>query len=135
MTNTSSLTPGLIGQATRHVTDAMTAPSMGSGTIEVFATPAMIALMEEAAVACIEPYLAEGEASLGVHLDASHSAPTPIGMEVTARAVLVAVDGRKLTFEIEASDAAGLIGKARHTRIIVDRARFEARVAARAHET
>ena len=95
----------------------------------------MIALMEAAAVDCIERRLRPGEASLGVHLDASHSAPTPIGLEVTARAVLVAVDGRKLTFEIEASDAAGLIGKACHTRIIVDRARFEARVAARAHET
>jgi predicted thioesterase len=111
------------------VTPALTAPSIGSGTVAVYATPAMIALMEKAAVACVEPHLAEGEASLGVHLDAQHTAATPPGVAVEATATLTAVEGRKLTFEIEARDSVEVIGRAHHTRIVVDTSRFLAKLA------
>jgi fluoroacetyl-CoA thioesterase len=128
MTEASPLAPGLKGRVSAHVTEALTAPSMGSGTVQVFATPAMIALMEAAAVACVERHLAEGQASLGVHLDAQHVAATPPGLTVEATATLTAVDGRKLTFEIEARDSAEVIGRARHTRIVVDTKRFLAKL-------
>jgi fluoroacetyl-CoA thioesterase len=126
------LVPGLEGQAAAHVTDALTAPSIGSGSVNVYASPSMIALMEAAALDCVERHLAPGQASLGVHLDVTHTAATPPGLSVTATAKLVAVDGRKLTFEIEARDAHEKIGNARHTRIVVDTARFNARLASKA---
>jgi predicted thioesterase len=91
----------------------------------------MIALMEAAAVDCVERHLAPGQATLGVHLDVNHTAATPPGLSVTAKATLVAVDGRKLTFEIEARDTHEKIGNARHTRIIVDAERFKAKVASK----
>lgn len=125
------LRSGLEGQASTVVTDDLTAPAVGSGTVAVYATPSLVALMEKAAVACVEPYLAPGEASLGVHLEVSHTAATPPGQTVSARAVLTAVDGRKLTFAIEAQDAVEPIGKATHTRIVVDAARFKSKLAAK----
>lgn len=127
----NTLEAGLEGHATAVVTPELTAPAMGSGDVAVYATPAMIALMEAAAVDCVEGRLAPGETSLGVHLDVSHKAPTAPGMPVTAKATLIAVDGRKLTFAIEARDATELIGEARHTRVIVDKERFKARLAAK----
>ncbi|MDQ8700515.1 thioesterase family protein [Hyphomicrobium sp. LHD-15] len=125
------LAPGIEGQATTLVTDALTAPVVGSGSVGVYASPSMIALMEAAAVDCVERHLAPGQATLGVHLDVSHTAATPPGLSVTAKATLVAVDGRKLSFEIEARDPYEKIGTARHTRIIVDTKRFEAKVASK----
>jgi fluoroacetyl-CoA thioesterase len=127
-----TLKPGIEGRATTTVTPALTAPAMGSGMITVYATPAMVALMEEAAVACVEPFLAPGEATLGVHLDVSHKAPSPVGAAISATATLTAVEGRKLSFEIEARDGTSVIGEARHTRVIVDAARFAARLASKA---
>jgi predicted thioesterase len=126
------LVPGLEGHAATHVTDALTAPTVGSGSVNVYATPSMIALMEAAAVDCVERYLAPGQATLGVHLDVNHTAATPPGLAVKAKATLVAVDGRKLTFEIEARDAHEKIGSARHTRIVVDTERFNAKLASKA---
>jgi len=123
------LKPGLEGEARTVVTMDVTAPAVGSGSVAVYATPSMVTLMEQAAVACVEKSLAPGEASLGVHLDVSHTAPTPPGQTVTAVARLTAVDGRKLMFEIEAHDATERIGTASHTRIIVDTARFAAKLA------
>lgn len=127
-----ALAPGLEGLAERRVTEALTAPVMGSGTVAVLATPGMVALMEAAAVACVEPHLAPGQATLGIEIAVRHIAATPPGMAVTARAELTAVDGRKLTFAIEARDAAELIGTATHTRIVVDVARFNSKVADKA---
>lgn len=127
----SALEPGLQGQASTLVTGALTAPAVGSGSISVYASPSMIALMEAAAVDCVERHLAPGQATLGVHLDVNHTAATPPGLSVTAKATLVAVDGRKLTFEIEARDTHEKIGNARHTRIIVDAERFKAKVASK----
>lgn len=127
-----ALTPGLTGHARAIVTPDLTAPSVGSGTVAVYATPCLVALMEQAAVDCIERHLSPGEASLGVHLEVSHTAATPPGMSVSAVATLTAVDGRKLTFMIEARDAAGPIGKASHARVVVEAARFTAKLSARA---
>jgi fluoroacetyl-CoA thioesterase len=130
-TSASSLATGFTGHATRLVTDSLTAPVMGSGTVPVFATPAMVALMEQAAVACVEPHLATGESSLGIHLDVHHIAATPPGLAVEATATLTAVEGRKLTFAIEARDAVEVIGRATHTRLVVDTARFLAKLASK----
>jgi predicted thioesterase len=109
----------------------MTAPAVGSGSVAVFASPMMIAAMEAAAVAAVERHLAPGEASLGTHIDVAHSAPSPVGARITARATLTAVEGRTLRFEVEARDEREAIGRGMHTRVIVDAVRFEAKVAAK----
>ncbi len=131
MRDNPALRPGLKGSASVVVTDALTAPAVGSGSVAVYATPSMVALMEAAAVDCVERHLGSGLASLGVHLDVSHTAGTPAGFGVSATATLTAVDGRKLTFSIEARDSVETIGKATHTRIIVDAERFRAKVASK----
>jgi predicted thioesterase len=122
------LKPGLVGTATLMVGEEHTAPRFGSGRAPVLASPAMIALMEAAAVDCVEWQLPEGQESLGIRIEADHIAATPVGMPVTATAQLREVDGRKLTFDVEARDARDLIGKGRHTRIVVDGERFRAKV-------
>jgi fluoroacetyl-CoA thioesterase len=114
---TASLAPGLSGEVVREVTDEITAHAMGSGGVRVFGTPAMIMLMEQAALTAVEPYLAEGQL-----------AATPVGMRVTVRARLVEVDGRRLTFDVEAEDEREPVGQGRHERFVVDRARFLDRV-------
>lgn len=124
-----TLKPGLTGSATIVVGEQHTAEHMGSGRARVFASPAMIALMEAAAVDCVDGELADGQESLGVRLEVDHTAPTPVGLTVTARAELVAVDGRKLTFNVEAEDGREVIGKGRHVRVVVDSARFAQKLA------
>lgn len=131
----ADLAPGLEGTAETLVTPELTAPVMGSGTVEVYASPAVVALMEAAAVACAERYLAAGETSLGIRFELNHTAATPPGMKVSAKATLIEVDGRKLTFTIEAHDAKERIANARHTRIIVDRTRFDAKLEAKARQS
>ena len=98
------LKPGRTGRAEMIVGTNDTAPRVGSGKIAVLATPVMINLIEEAALDAVEAALPEGKQSLGTHLDVTHIAATPVGMKVTATAELVAVDGRKLTFRVEARD-------------------------------
>ena len=129
MTDLARVKAGMHGAAALEVTEAHTAIAMGSGTLEVFSTPVMIALMEAAAVDCVEPHLPEGTTSLGIHLDVSHRAATPIGARVTATAVLTLVEGRTLSFAVEARDATEIIGSGTHTRVVVDRARFETKLA------
>ncbi|MEI9901666.1 MAG: hotdog domain-containing protein [Hyphomicrobium sp.] len=97
----------------------------------MLATPALIALMEAAAVACVEDQLAAGQETLGIHLDVEHIAATPVGHKVTATAELLERDGRKLLFKVEARDERELIGRGRHTRIIVDSERFRAKAASK----
>ncbi len=125
------LRPGRIGTATRTVGKKHTALSEGSGRAPVLATPAMVALIEAAAVACVEDQLAEGQETLGVHIDVEHIAATPVGLKVTATAELIEHAGRKLVFNVEARDSRELIGRGRHTRVIVDSARFRAKVEAK----
>lgn len=126
------LKPGLLGTATLVVGEEHTAPHLGSGRAPVFATPMMIALMEAAAVDCVERLLAEGQESLGVRIDVDHTAATPVGLAVTATAELKEVNGRKLAFYVEARDAREVIGKGHHERIVVDVERFRAKVRAKA---
>jgi len=125
----ATLAPGLKGSAELLVGEEHTAPSIGSGRVRVLATPVMINLMEAAALDAAEAALAEGHQSLGTHLDVSHVAATPVGMRVTATAEVVAVDGNRVSFRVEARDEADLIGEGTHARVVVDVARFDARVA------
>lgn len=123
-----SLKPGLLGTATMVVGEEHTAPRLGSGRAPVLATPIMVALMEAAAVDCVERLLGEGQESLGVRIDVDHKAATPVGLAVTATAELKEVSGRRLVFEVAARDAREIIGSGRHERVIVDAARFRAKV-------
>lgn len=127
----NGLALGLRGEAALVVGTNDTAPRIGSGQIAVMGTPVMISLMEAAALNAAERMLPPGHQSLGTHLDVSHVAATPIGMRVRAEATLVEIDGRRLTFTVSAHDEAGLIGEGRHVRVVVDVARFEARLAER----
>ena len=110
------------------VNAANTAKVLGSGDMEVFATPAMVALMENAAMNAVAAYLPEGAATVGSEINTTHIKPSPLGVEISAKAVLVAAEGRKLTFEVEAADENGMIGKGTHVRFIVDRERFMAKL-------
>ncbi len=131
-----SLVPGACsGDAERVVTEEWTAPSMGSGTVPVLATPALVALMEQAAVRALEGRLPPGQTSVGVRIDVRHLAATPPGMRVRARATLVAAEGRRLTFHIEAWDDAEKIGEAVHERVVIDTERFMERVRAKSLRT
>ncbi len=122
---------GLIGEATVQVAPELTARHLGSGTVSVFATPEMVRLMERAAVHALAPYLAPGQQSVGALVNIRHLAATPVGATVTARAELVAVDGRRLTFKVSAHDGTDLIGEGLHERALIDLARFEAKVQAK----
>lgn len=104
---------------------------MGSGSLLVLSTPQMIALMEGAAVAAVDPLLPSGYQTVGVHVSVDHLAATALGREVTARAELVEIDRRKLTFRVEAHDNAGLVGEGTHQRLIIDAERFMERAASR----
>lgn len=124
----SELTVGLTGTATVTVATANTAAVMKSGALPVFATPAMCALMEEAACAAVNPYLEAGKGTVGISLSISHDRATAVGDTVTATARLTGVEGRKLTFEVSASDSKGVIGKGSHERFIIDNEKFMSKV-------
>lgn len=123
---------GLVGEATVQVGPEVTARHLGSGAVAVFATPEMVRLMERAAVRAIADHLAPGQQSVGVMVNIRHLAATPVGATVTARAELIAVDGRRLTFRVSAHDGIDTIGEGLHERALIDLARFEARVRAKA---
>ena len=125
------LTVGLTGRAEVTVVKENTAAAVGSGLLPVFATPAMVALMEAAAVNAIESHLEEGSGSVGIHLDVTHDAASPVGAHIRAEAVLTAVDGRKLTFDVNAFDDAGQIGGGTHERFIIFNEKFMAKVQTR----
>src|SRR5215471_6794653 len=124
----SKMKPGLKGHAQILVGVEHTAPSIGSGKVPVLATPVMINVIEAAALAAAEHLLPVGHQSLGIHLDVRHFAATPIGMAVRATAELIAVDGHTLTFRVEARDDKEPIGDGSHQRVVVNVARFDARV-------
>ena len=110
------------------VTDGNTAEHVGSGDLAVFATPAMAALMENAAMLAVAPALEEGQTTVGSEISISHIKPTGIGSKVSATAVLAAVEGRKLSFNVAAHDEEGMIGEGTHIRFIVDSERFMSKV-------
>lgn len=119
---------GAAGGAEILVGDQHTAPHVGSGKVAVLATPVMVNLMEAAALDAAERFLPEGHQSLGTHLDVRHIAATPVGMKARARAEVVAVDGRRIHFKVEAWDERELIGDGTHVRVVVNVARFDERV-------
>ncbi|MBF1131614.1 MAG: thioesterase family protein [[Eubacterium] sulci] len=122
---------GIKNQIKKTVVEELTAKVMGSGRLDVFATPAMVAMMEEAAHTSVEAELEEGQGTVGTSMTVSHLAATPVGMEVTCESELVEVDGRKLVFEIKAMDEVGLIGEARHERFIIENEKFLAKTNAK----
>jgi predicted thioesterase len=128
----AELTPGLAADVERVVDEAITAHTMGSGGARVLATPALVLLLEQAALKAVAGALGAGEGTVGTHLDVRHLAATPVGMKVTARARLATVDGRKLGFEVEAFDEHEQIARGTHERFVVDMARFMARAGQKA---
>jgi fluoroacetyl-CoA thioesterase len=128
MSDSSTLEPGLTGRASTVVTEDKTANALGSGNVKAYSTPSLIALLEGAAVDALRSHLGDGQTSVGTSLNVKHLAATPVGMTVSAAAVLKEVDGRRLVFEVSASDEVELIGQGTHERFIVDRERFEKRV-------
>lgn len=104
-----------------------TAQSHGSGTLPVFATPAMIALMENTAMNAVSPHLAEGEATVGTLINVKHLSATPVGADVTCEAELTEIDGRRLVFKVTARDNAGPIGEGTHERFIIKSEKFLAK--------
>lgn len=124
----ANIEPGLVGEAMLIVEETHTARHLGSGGVEVLATPVMIALMEDAARTSVDSKLDQGQMSVGVNLNVSHLAATPVGMRVTARTELVAVDGHRLTFKVEAHDEREKIGEGTHIRAIINLDRFMARL-------
>ena len=123
---------GIKGRAETVVNENNTAKSVGSGLLDVFATPNMIALMEQAAQASVAPFLEEGQGTVGTKLDVSHDAATPLGMKVWAESELVEIDRRRLVFEVKAFDECGMIGQGRHERFIISNEKFLAKVNAKA---
>jgi fluoroacetyl-CoA thioesterase len=125
------LAPGLTGEVETLVTEADTADRWGSGLVPVLGTPALVGLMEGAAVQALAGHLPPGRTSVGGRIDVRHLAPTPVGMRVRARAELLQVDARRLVFHVEAWDEVAKIGEATHERFVVDEERFIARARAR----
>ena len=106
------------------VTPEKTAATVGSGLLPVYATPAMIALMEKCASECVASYIEEGKSSVGTMLNIRHLSASPIGIKISCTATLTEIDGRRLVFNLEASDEKGLIGEGTHERFIIDVDRF-----------
>ena len=109
------------------ITNDKTAAMIGSGTLAVFATPAMIALIEETAWKSVAPHLEDGQATVGTKLDISHVAPTPLGMTVKCETELIEVDGRRLKFKADVYDEMGIIGTGTHERFIINAEKFKAK--------
>ena len=132
MTSPAPLAPGAVGSAKLTVGPEHTAPHVGSGKVPVLATPVVINLLEAAALAAVEHLLPDGQQSLGVQLDVRHFAATPVGMQVEAHAELIAVDGRNLKFRVSARDEREPISEGTHERVVVNVARFDRRMEAKA---
>lgn len=125
------LQPGIKAEKSLTVTDSNTAKTMGSGTLDVFATPAMVALIEQTAYTSIESELEPGWGSVGTSLNIQHLSATPVGMTVTATTELVEVDRRRLVFHAEVYDEKGLVGKGTHERFLVENEKFQAKADAK----
>ena len=119
------LRTGIKGRQDDVVTEDKLAKNVGSGLVRVYATAMMIALTEKAAVLSVEPFLEEGQGTVGTLVNMSHVSATPLGMKVWAETELVEIDRRKLTFKVAAYDERGLIGEGTHERFIIDNRRFQ----------
>jgi len=118
------LKTGMSAEIEKVVDDNDTAVKFGSGGVRVFATPMMVALMEKAALSAVDPYLEEGFATVGLSLNVRHIAATPVGMKVNAKAELIDIEGKKLTFRVEAFDEREKIGEGTHERYIINLSKF-----------
>lgn len=118
---------GISGTVSQLVDESNCAKTIGSGTLEVLATPIMIALMEQAAWTCVATALDPGMGTVGTLMNVKHLSPTPLGMTVTCSATLTEIDGRRLVFQVKATDQSGLVGEGIHERAIIDEARFLAK--------
>ncbi len=125
------LEKGIKNTLTIKVTDDKTAKVMGSGILDVFATPSMVALMEQTAAESVQPHLDEGVTSVGTKINVEHLAADPVGIEVTCESTLTEVDGRKLCFDITVSDQHGVVGKAYHERFLIKSESFMAKTNAK----
>lgn len=125
------LRPGIKNKNEITVTAEITADAWGSGGLPVYATPAMIALMEKTACESVEPCMQQGMSTVGTHLDVSHLAASPVGAHIACESELVEVDGRRLVFRVSASDDAGLIGEGIHERFIINIEKFMKRAASK----
>ncbi len=122
------LQEGLTHTSQLTVTDAVTAIAVGSGDMPVLATPAMMALMENAAMLAVADYLPEGCTTVGGHIAASHVKPSKLGEVVTATATVTRIDGKKIEFKVEAYSGDMLLGEGSHLRFIVDKEKFMSRL-------
>ena len=122
---------GIKGHREQIVTPDLTADRIGSGLVKVFATPMMIALVEQTCNESVVPYLEPGQGTVGTHVDVSHCAATPVGMRVWCDSELMEVDRRRLVFAVKAYDECGLIGEGRHERFIIDSVKFQAKIDAK----
>ena len=118
------LTVGLRGEASVEVVPENTAAAAGSGALPVFATPCMIALMEQAAMESVQPFLEEGQGTVGIRIEVSHLAATPVGMTVRAETELTQIDRKRLCFSVKAFAGDEKIGEGTHERFIVNSERF-----------
>ena len=125
------LEAGIRGEAATVVDNSNTAATMKSGELQVFATPCMIALMEQAACTCVAPALEEGCGTVGTLMNVKHLAASPVGAHIRAEAELTQVDGRRLVFHVAAYDDAGLIGEGEHERFIIQNEKFLAKANAK----
>ncbi|EOD01134.1 thioesterase family protein [Caldisalinibacter kiritimatiensis] len=119
-----NLKEGMEATVEKTVTKDDTAAKFGSGDIDVYATPMMVGLMENAALNAVDKELPDGYATVGIHVDIKHLAATPVGMKVTAKAKLEKIDGKKLYFKVEAHDEKKKIGEGNHTRYIINKEKF-----------
>ncbi len=122
---------GAKGRVDGVVTDQLTAAAIGSGSVEVFATPYMVAAMENAACEALRPYYGEGENSVGTKLEISHDAATPVGMKYWAEAEVTEVDRRRIVLKVTAYDETGVIGSGTHERFIIQMEKFLAKAEAK----
>lgn len=127
----SSIKPGMTNMVTEKVTSEITAAAMKSGSLPVYGTPAMLCLMEQAAAQLAEPLLPEGWTSVGISLSVQHKAATPVGMTVRAEARVTAVEGRKISYEVQAFDEKEEIGSGTHERFLVQSGKFLAKAEAK----
>ena len=125
------LETGIKGKIETMVDEHNTAAHYGSGELPVFATPAMIAMMEAAAASSVQPMLENGYSTVGSLIKVKHTAPTPVGMPVRCESELIEIDRRRLVFRVSAYDAAGLIGEGIHERFIIDKTQFMEKAAAK----
>lgn len=119
-----SLEVGISAKKKLVVTEAMTAKEMGSGELPVYATPSMIALMENTAYQSVSDCLEAGQGTVGTLMNVKHLSATPVGMEVTCESKLIEIDRKRLVFEVRAFDEAGCIGEGTHERFIIDNRKF-----------